>query len=126
MQLSTWLRDGVQNARLELNPQTLGPIDVRIAVRDGQTEVALSADVASTRALLSEALPQLAQGLGDVGLSLSGSSVSDQGTERRDAQAGATPTSFGASLRAGGGEAGAEPAAAPVVRRARGLLDLYA
>jgi flagellar hook-length control protein FliK len=77
-QLNTWLKDGVQYATLELNPQDMGPIDVRIALRDGRTEVQLGADVAATRAALTEALPELAEALGDVGLSLSGGSVSDQ------------------------------------------------
>lgn len=77
-QLSTWMKDGVQYATLELNPQDMGPIDVRIALRDGRTQVELGADVAATRAALTQALPELAEALGDVGLSLSGGSVSDQ------------------------------------------------
>src|SRR6185369_8908807 len=77
-QLSTWLKDGVQYATLELNPQDMGPIDVRIALRDGRTEVQLGADVAATREALNDALPALAEALGDVGLSLAGGSVSDQ------------------------------------------------
>lgn len=77
-QLNTWLQDGVQYATLELNPQDMGPIDVRIALHGGRTQVELGADVAETRAALADALPALAEALGDVGLSLSGGSVSDQ------------------------------------------------
>lgn len=129
LQLSTWLRDGIQHASLELNPADLGPIDVRIAVRDGQAEVALAADVPSTRQALAEALPQLAGALGDVGLSLSGGSVSDQGARRQNAEDAAAAA--GARQTAGGGRAahgeGVPAAPAPAsARRQRGLLDLYA
>jgi flagellar hook-length control protein FliK len=136
VQLSTWLEAGVQHAVLELHPEDLGPIDVRISMRDGDTRVELGALVDSTRAALTDAMPQLAEALGDVGLSLSGGSVSDQtaggfaqpgnsGDERR------ALTSAASLARAfGRTELGAADAAdAAVVRQhvaARGLLDLYA
>lgn len=133
LQLSTWLREGVQHARLELHPQELGPIDVRIAVHEGKTQVDLAADVLSTRQALSEALPQLSAALGDVGLQLSGGGVSDQDASRRQAAgqgaeafAGRAGPAPGRTLAGtAGGEA--EPAGGPArVTRHRGLLDLYA
>jgi flagellar hook-length control protein FliK len=132
LQLSTWLAEGVQHASLELHPEELGPIDVRIAVQEGRTEVALVADVATTRQALAEALPQLAAALGDVGLSLSGGSVSDQGRPpagedaRQDAPDGGGRGGV-AGLGQGGDRGGAAAASAPAVQRRRqGLLDLYA
>lgn len=127
-QLSTWLKDGVQYATLELNPQDMGPIDVRIALRDGQTQVELGADVAVTRQILAEALPALAEALGDVGLSLSGGSVSDQtGQQGRpgDAEAQRAFGLPGWLAPARDGEADASAAAAPA-RQPRGLVDLVA
>lgn len=127
-QLSTWLKDGVQYATLELNPQDMGPIDVRIALRDGQAQVELGADVAVTRQILAEALPALADALGDVGLSLSGGSVSDQtGQQGRPGDAEAQ-RAFGlpgwlAPTR--DGEADASAAVEPA-RQPRGLVDLVA
>jgi flagellar hook-length control protein FliK len=126
-QLSTWLKDGVQYATLELNPQDMGPIDVRIALRDGRTEVQLGADVAATRAALTEALPGLADALGDVGLTLTGGSVSDQtGQHARQgegqAQRGFALPSWLAPARDDGlaaVEGGPRPAH-------RGLIDLVA
>jgi flagellar hook-length control protein FliK len=126
-QLSTWLKDGVQYATLELNPQDMGPIDVRIALRDGRTEVQLGADVAATRAALTEALPGLADALGDVGLTLTGGSVSDQtGQHARQgegpAQRGFALPSWLAPARDDGvaaAESGPRPAH-------RGLIDLVA
>lgn len=136
VQLSTWLEAGVQHAVLELHPEDLGPIDVRISMRDGDTRVELGALVDSTRAALTEAMPQLAEALGDVGLSLSGGSVSEQ-TAGGFAQPGGsdderrTLTSAASLARAFGRteRGGADPADLAGARRpvaARGLLDLYA
>lgn len=126
-QLSTWLKDGVQYATLELNPQDMGPIDVRIALRDGQAQVELGADVAVTRQILAEALPALAEALGDVGLSLSGGSVSDQtGQQGRPGDAEAQ-RAFGLPnwlAPAGNGEA--DTPAVTAARQPRGLVDLVA
>ena len=128
-QLNTWLKDGVQYATLELNPQDMGPIDVRIALRDGRTEVQLGADVAATRAALNDALPGLADALGDVGLTLTGGSVSDQtGQHARQgegqAQRGFTLPAWLAPSR---DDAGADVAADSGRRPAqRGLVDLVA
>lgn len=131
LQLSTWLKDGVQHASLALHPQNLGPIDIRIAVKDGQTRIDLTADVASTRQALGEALPQLSAALGDVGLSLSGGSVDDPSAQgqRDGANAEAGRNAGRASVRnMGAGDAAADLASrAPVTaRQHRGLLDLYA
>ncbi|MBQ0958457.1 flagellar hook-length control protein FliK [Ideonella sp. 4Y11] len=123
LQISTWLREGVQHAALELNPAELGPIDVRIALRDGQAQVALAADVPFTRQALADALPQLAEALGDVGVQLAGGDVSDQAGRRARDESAAGPHGGAAAL-----PGGAEPAPAPVpaAARRRGLLDLYA
>lgn len=126
-QLSTWLQDGVQYATLELNPQDMGPIDVRIALRDGQTQVELGADVAVTRQILAEALPALAEALGDVGLSLSGGSVSDQtGQNGRPGDAEAQ-RAFGLPAWLAPARDTAEASApAQPTRQPRGLVDLVA
>jgi len=126
-QLNTWLKDGVQYATLELNPQDMGPIDVRIALRDGRTQVELGADVAATREALNDALPALAEALGDVGLSLAGGSVSDQtGQHARqgDAEAQRAFALPGWLAPARAGDGAAAPAAPQ--RAQRGLIDLVA
>jgi flagellar hook-length control protein FliK len=126
-QLNTWLQDGVQHATLELNPQDMGPIDVHIALRDGRTLVELGADVAATRQALAEALPALAEALGDVGLELSGGGVSDQtGQHGRPADAegqrGFSLPGWLAPARDGAADTGP----ATPQRAARGLVDLVA
>jgi flagellar hook-length control protein FliK len=126
-QLSTWLKDGVQYATLELNPQDMGPIDVRIALRDGRTEVQLGADVAATRAALTEALPELAEALGDVGLSLSGGSVSDQTGQHARQGDPQGQRAFALPGWLAPARAGSDADAAPHARPAqRGLIDLVA
>lgn len=131
LQLSTWLKDGVQHASLELHPQDLGPIDIRIAVKDGQTRIDLTADVASTRQALGEALPQLSAALGDVGLSLSGGSVADPSAQgQRDGTHAEADRGTGRTgLRTttmGDGAADLASRAPATARQHRGLLDLYA
>lgn len=125
-QLQTWLRDGVQYASLELNPRDMGPIDVRIALRDGVTQVELAADVQATREALAEALPALAESLGDVGLSLAGGSVSDQtGQHAREGDTQAQRTFALPAWLAPGRETadGVPTAPRPATR---GLIDLVA
>jgi flagellar hook-length control protein FliK len=135
-QIEVWMRDGVQHAEVQLNPQDLGPIRVKIAVEGGATHVEMHADVASTRDALQQALPQLSDSLGQVGLALTGGGVSDQSASQSQAQAafadggqgGGRP---GATRSGAGGDggidalAGAAAAARPAAQR-RGLLDMYA
>jgi len=137
-QIEVWLRDGIQHAEVQLSPQELGPIRVKIAVEGAATQVQMSADVASTREALQQALPQLADSLGQVGLSLTGGGVSDQSTAQSQGQfqmagdgGSGAPGGRGGSTRSGlgGGDAGGDPLAASAVRQAaqrRGLLDMYA
>lgn len=138
VQLSTWLESGVQHAVLELHPAELGPIDVRIALRDGQTQVDLAAEVASTRAALAEAMPRLVEALGEVGLNLSGGAVSDLassagqgGQPGQGRQPGGDAPSAANLVRAFAArgleeEGGSAHLAARPGAAGRSLLDLYA
>ncbi len=103
-----------------------------------QARVQMSAEVQSTRDALQQAMPQLSEQLGQVGLSLSGGGVSDQPAfQQSQAQAQAGADGSGHAGRQGGtGAAGAsgaggveDIAAASAARRIaqrRGLLDTYA
>ena len=139
-QLAVWVRQGVQHAEVQLNPQDLGPIRVKIAVEGAATRVEMSADVASTRDALQQAMPQLSDSLGQVGLSLTGGGVSDQSAQSQSQaqfQAsgdGGSGASGGRQGQGGGASGGAddglaELAGAGAARQAatrRGLLDMYA
>jgi flagellar hook-length control protein FliK len=123
-QVATWVRDGVPEARLRMNPAEMGPVTVHIAVDGAMARIEFTADVAATRAALEQGLPDLAAALRNDGLTLAGGGVFDQPRGRgSDTAPAAPPTGPG---RAGeGAPAGvAEGPAAPAGRR--GLIDLYA
>ena len=134
-QIDVWMKGGVQHAEVQLSPQDLGPIRVKIEMQGDQTRVHMTADVQSTRDALQQAMPQLSEQLGTVGLSLSGSSVSDQPAFQQQAQANADG-GFGGNGRQGNGgpaasgQGGLEDIAAATAARQmaqrRGLLDTYA
>ena len=140
-QIAVWMKDGVQHAEVQLSPADLGPIRVKIEMAGAQARVEMAADVQSTRDALQQAMPQLADSLGQVGLSLSGGGVSDQSTAQQQAQSQAFAAAAGGSGGHGGrpghgatrgaaGDAGGEDfAVATASRQAaqrRGLLDMYA
>lgn len=135
-QIEVWMKGGVQHAEVQLSPQDLGPIRVKIEMDGAQARVQMSADVQSTRDALQQAMPQLSQQLGQVGLSLSGGGVSDQPTfQQSQAQAngggsgqGGRPGHGGTPGGNGGGglEDIAAASAARQVAQRRGLLDTYA
>jgi flagellar hook-length control protein FliK len=122
----TWLAgEGVQHARLTLNPVEMGPLAVKIVLDGTQARIDFSADLPATRAAIEASLPTLAASLNDSGLTLAGGGVFDGQARRgtpdpRDAQA-SRPANAADGVD---DEAGAR-ASAPV-RAARGLVDLVA
>jgi len=135
-QIDVWMKGGVQHAEVQLSPQDLGPIRVRIEMEGAHTRVHMSADVASTRDALQQAMPLLTEQLGQVGISLTGGGVSDQPAfQQSQTRAQADAAGSGGNGRSGGGPAGAgqggleDVAAASAARQLaqrRGLLDTYA
>ncbi len=68
----------IQQAELRLNPKHLGPVEVRIEVRNEQASITFSAHHAVTRDALEAAVPRLREMLGDAGLTLASADVSQQ------------------------------------------------
>jgi flagellar hook-length control protein FliK len=118
----TWMVErGEQVASLRLSPENLGPLEVRIAVREGETTVWFGAAQADTRAALEQSLPRLREMLGASGLALANAGVFSQ--TPRDPQRGFTA----AALARASQESGAEAVGATVTPfTGRGLVDLYA
>lgn len=118
----TWMLDqGEQVASLRLSPENLGPLDVRIAVREGETTVWFGAAHPETRAALEQSLPRLREMLGAAGLALANAGVFSQ--TPRDPQRGFTA----AALARAAVEGGADGTLANVNGVThRGLVDLYA
>jgi flagellar hook-length control protein FliK len=82
----TWLaQEGVQQARLSLNPAEMGPLTVKIVLEGTQARIDFSADMADTRSAIEASLPTLAAALNDQGLTLAGGGVFD-GQARHGAQ----------------------------------------
>lgn len=120
-QVTTFVRDGLEHARLQLHPADMGPVLVQIQL-DGQTaQVHLSAEHAVTRQALEDALPQLASQLREAGLTLSGGGVSEQAQQGRQAPSDNPSRSTGTPESAR--PAREESARAPA---RRGVVDLVA
>lgn len=128
-QLAVWLREGVQEAQLQLHPAELGPVAVHIAIDGLQAQVDFHAAHARTREAIEASLPALAAALRDAGFTLAGGGVFGQGagepgarrthhTEHGDAQGSAD-----AAARFDG-----DPMhrALPGSGWRRGLLDVFA
>lgn len=124
-QVSYLVREGVQQARLQLHPAELGPLQVHIALQGQQAQVDFVATSAVTRSAIESSLAQLAASLQQAGLTLAGGGVSHggagQGGQRDDGASGAR-----APLRADAPEA-APPSPAPRAGGWRqGSVDYYA
>lgn len=113
---------GEQSATLRLSPEHLGPLEVRIAIREGETSLWFGAAHADTRQALEQALPRLREQFASAGLSLGQSSVS-QGPPQE-------PRSLRAAMLAGTSAADGDGADSPAsavaaARRITGLVDTY-
>jgi flagellar hook-length control protein FliK len=125
--VAVFARDGIEHARLNLNPAELGPISLQLALDGTQLRVDMAAEAAQTRQVLEQSLPGLASALRDAGLTLSGGGVFQQA---RDGNGGfGEPDQAGrSSTRGADGGDGGTPEPTLVTRPVRldGLVDLYA
>lgn len=112
---------GQHTASLRLSPEHLGPLEVRISVRDDQASVWFGANHADTRAALEQALPRLRELFASQGLSLTDAGVFRE--PPRDQPRFAATSSPSSSVDAPSHEA---EAIAQVVPVRLGLLDAYA
>lgn len=120
--LATMVDRGEQLATLQLTPDELGPVEVRIALREGEATVWFGAQAVETRAALEQALPRLRELFASGGLALAHAAVNSDtpGDPQR-----ALANSSLARARREGGEVAEQPITTAVAIR-RGLLDLYA
>ena len=131
-QVGLWVRDGVQEARLQLHPAELGPVQISIALDGALAQVDFHAAHARTREAIEASLPALASALRESGFTLAGGGVFGQGGG--DASSRTPPR----TLREAGGQAAhaeaVEAAGIDVPTAAaargpgwrRGLLDVFA
>ena len=125
-----WLvKRDLQQAELKLNPQHLGPVEVRIEIRNEQATIGLSAHHAVTRDALEASIPRLREMLGEAGLTLANVDVSQQRSGQGQ-QGGREQRERREELALSGGSGSRrldEPSLHPAAgRRGRGLIDLFA
>lgn len=128
-QLAVWLREGVQEAQLQLHPAELGPVAVQIALDGTQAQVDFHAAHARTRDAIEASLPTLAAALRDAGFTLAGGGVFGQGAGESGARHTARTLRGDARERADTATAidtEAMRRAPPGGHWRRGLLDVFA
>jgi len=131
-QVTLWLKDGIQNAQLQLNPAELGPVMVAIKLDGQAAQVSFSAEHAATRQALEQALPTLAGTLADAGFTLAGGGVFDQARQGSQPGRDEAPLGRGFGSRDGqalNGSKGAGSGTNPrtsLPPRQRGMVDLVA
>jgi flagellar hook-length control protein FliK len=127
VQVSVLARDGVQEARLHLNPAEMGPVSVQIAMDGERARIDFGAQAAATRAAIEASLPELAAALREAGLTLSGGGVSQHAPGRGDSEPGHAPDAPASGReRADAAAAGTNARPAWRARVAAGGVDLYA
>ncbi|MCW5657883.1 MAG: flagellar hook-length control protein FliK [Burkholderiaceae bacterium] len=127
-QVALWVKEGVQEARLQLHPAELGPVTVQIALEGQAAHIDFTAAVAATRESIEQSLPALAAALRESGFTLAGGGVfgrsgqgaNDSGRERAPEGRGSRGTT------AVEGSDSTEVTAATPRRWARSLVDVYA
>jgi flagellar hook-length control protein FliK len=109
---------GQHSASLRLSPEHLGPLEIRIAIRDDQASVWFGAAHADTRAAIEHALPRLREMFAAQGMSLTDAGVSREPPREPPP----TPGQQGGGFAEPGNEAAVTIA---TVQRI-GLIDAYA
>ena len=77
-QIMVLAQDGVQHAKISLNPADLGPVEVRISLRQDEASVQLAAANGVTRHAIEDALPRLRDMLDQIGVRLGDTGVFSQ------------------------------------------------
>ncbi len=121
-QIVVLVRQGIEQARLQLNPAEMGPIAVQLALEGNTVRIEMIADQGATRTLLEQSLPTLAASLRDAGFTLGGGGVFGQA---RDGGAGHDGAPAAAHQQPASAVADAM-LPAPRLVRSQGLVDTYA
>lgn len=131
-QVGVWVRDGVQEARLQLHPAELGPVQIQIALEGQSAQIDFHAAHARTREAIEASLPALASALRESGFTLAGGGVFGQGAGDQPSRSppraprDGAPPPFGTDAVAASGDDALAAAAARSRGWRRGLLDVFA
>jgi flagellar hook-length control protein FliK len=84
-----WMaRSNIQEAQIQLNPRELGPIEIKVSLKQDQAHVHFVAHHATTREALEAAMPRLREMLSESGLNLAQSDVSEHSFRERGEKPG--------------------------------------
>lgn len=125
-QLSTFAKDGIQQAELHLNPADMGSISIQIAIDGDQAKVDFGADSAATRQLIENNLPELAAALRDAGFTLSGGGVHSQAQHQASREREGQSGRAAGGRQGGGGDVAGEPVRVTQRTVRAGGVDVYA
>lgn len=75
------MREQGQSMRIQIHPENLGKIDLRLVSNSDGMRVIMTAEVPATAKLLESHMDQLQRSLADAGVSISGMSVNSQGAQ---------------------------------------------
>jgi len=116
--LTMMTEQGKYAASLRMSPEHLGPLEIRIAIRDDQASVWFGAAHADTRAAIEHALPRLRELFESQGMSLADAGVYREAPREQPG----TPRDFNRGERSGT----SEESSGHAVRVSVGLVDAYA
>lgn len=117
--LTLMAANGREAASLRLSPEHLGPVEVRISMKDGDASVTFTAANPDTRSALEQSLPRLREMFASQGLVLGDANVSRDGP--RDTF---RPATFANASR-GSSDAGSSDDVKSVTLSRVGLVDTY-
>jgi hypothetical protein len=124
-----WLigRD-IQQAEVRLNPQHLGPLEIRVSMQNDQANVTILAQHAQTREAVEASLPRLREMLQEVNVNLGSLDVGQRETaSQRQGREGAHPGHGGWGFASEAGEDSLlDPGLALPRLRLQGLVDDFA
>jgi len=125
--IATLVREGIEEARIQLNPADMGPVAVQLALEGSDVRVDLAAEVESTRQILEQALPSLASALRESGFTLTGGGVFQQPRDTGNGDRGAQDGRNGPARPDPSTETVTTATVSSAGRQPRsGLVDLYA
>ncbi len=122
-QISTMVDKNITSAKLQVNPPSLGPIEVRISVQGGHAQVWMVSHSAVTRDALQSSTPTLREMLSGQGFGQVSVDISQRSFQERTPN---TPTYEWNADAARSNGAAAVSTVGSTARAANGVLDAYA
>ena len=116
----------LNSAKIQLNPQEMGSIDVKVSVKHDQAHVVFTSQVAPTRDALEQAVPRLREMMEQNGVALGDVDVRDQDTRESYEQGGQDQRRGTRVSEAAGSADDAGEVSSAASQMAVGLVDYYA